>query len=185
MAMPASDYSADALADAAEHIDVPDGYRVEIIEGNIVVSPTPLGPHALIVSRLHRILRPCLPPDVADVEMVTIELPQTGQRYIPDLLVFPEDTLNTEEWVFSADEALLAVEVTSPHNAETDRVKKLRGYAIADVPAYLLVDRGERLVTLFTEPAGGVYRRHVQVPFGEKVELPDPFTGPIDTTTFD
>lgn len=181
MAMAADDYPSDALADAAERIEVPDGYRVEVIEGNIVVSPTPMGPHALSASRLRTALKACLPPDAEDVEMVTLDLPESGQRYIPDVLVMPSGVLLREEWLFPADEALLVAEITSPSNAETDRVRKLRGYARSTVPMYLLIDRGERTVTLFAEPEGGAYRRHVQVPFGEKIEMPEPFTGSLET----
>lgn len=184
MAMPADDYPSDALADAAARIDVPDGYRVEIIEGNIVVRPTPMGPHARNASLLRRALRPCLPPDALDVEMVTLDLTETGQRYIPDVLVLPDDALQREEWLYPAGEALLVAEITSPSNAETDRVRKLRGYARSGVPAYLLIDRGEGSVSLFTEPERGVYRRQMRVPFGEKLDLPEPFTGAVDTATF-
>ena len=117
--------------------------------------------------------------------MLTIELAPTGERYVPDLVVVPVDVLSGAGWVRSAADAELSVEVASPTNAEVDRVKKVRGYAVAGVPLYLLVDPLERSVTLFSEPQDSVYRSHVQVPFGKTIELPEPFSFSLDTADFD
>lgn len=184
MAMAATEYPGDQLADAADQVDVPQGYRVEIIEGNIIVSPTPLGPHSLITMALQYELKATLPTGHAAVQNVTLVLPQTSQRYIPDLAVLPREILRQEIWKFPIDAAALVAEVTSPGNAQTDRVAKLRGYARSHVPAYLLIDRDSDTVTLFTEPENGLYRRDVKVPFGDKIELPEPFSGEIDTSEF-
>lgn len=184
MAMADSEYPYDALEYAMDHMEVPEGYRVEIIEGEIVVSPTPQGPHIKNTTLLQLSLAAAAPSGTDVVQMASIALPETGQRYIPDLLVLPDAILNEPEWLFPGSAALLVVEVTSPHNARTDRVKKLRGYARSHVPAYLLVDREPRTTTLFTEPENGAYRRDVKVPFGEKLPLPEPFSGEIDTSEF-
>ena len=174
---------ADALGYAVDHLVVPEGDRVEIIEGNIVVSPTPQGQRGLTTRALRLALQRVLPDGFVDMENVTIRLPD-GQRYIPDTLVMPEDVLDSPEWLFPPDTVLLAVEVTPPGNGEIDRVKKLRGYAAAGVPLYLLIDRDDRTVSLFSDPADRIYRHHTQAPFGEAIRLPEPFGGPLDTTRF-
>lgn len=172
-------------SEAAERVEVPEGYRVEIVDGSILVAPTPSTQHVRIVWRLEGPLRESGPPGTAAVQMLTVELPTTGERYVPDLVVVPVDVLSGDGWVRSAADALLSVEVASPTNAEVDRVKKVRGYAMAGVPLYLLVDPPARGVTLFSDPEGGLYRGHVQVPFGKKLALPEPFAFTLDTADFD
>lgn len=185
MAMPAHEaLTARSLADLADHIQVPAGHRVEIVEGNIVVSPTPQGRHARTTSKLRDALGPLVPEKLMMAEVVSLSLPETEQRYIPDLVVLPEDVLDSAEWLFPAAEALLVVEVTSPGNSEVDRVQKLRGYARSGVPIYLLIDREDRTVSVFSEPEGRIYRQHSQVTFAEPIELPAPFAGNLDTSEF-
>ncbi|QBI53979.1 Uma2 family endonuclease [Streptomonospora litoralis] len=169
------------LAALADHLDPPEGYRVEIIAANLVVSPTPVGPRIKIASRLQYALRDVLTPDLEIAQTATLVIPHTGERYVPDLVVLPETLLDEHIWKFPATQALLAVEITSPGNAETDRVKKPRGYALGEVPAYLLIDTEHGRWTLFEEPERGVYQRQTQVNTGAKLLLPHPFTGPVDT----
>ena len=185
MAMPVCEYPGSPLARAAEQVQVPEGYRVEIVDGSILVSPTPSAQHIRIIWQLEGMLRESGPPDTAAVQMLTVEIPPTGERYVPDLIVVPVELLSGEGWVRSATDAALAVEVASPTNAEVDRVKKVRGYAVAGVPLYLLVDPLDRSVTLFGDPQEGVYRSHTQLPFGKQLELPEPFGCAFDTTDFD
>lgn len=183
MAMPVCE-SPDLLTRAAEQVDVPDGFRVEIVDGSILVSPTPSAQHVRIIWRLEGALREHGSAGTAAVQMLTIELSPTGERYVPDLVVVPLETLSGSGWVRSAADALLAVEVASPANAEADRVKKVRGYAVAGVPLYLLIDPPERSATLFSDPQDRLYRSHVQIPFGKALELPEPFSFTLDTTDF-
>lgn len=184
MAIAATETPVTSLAELSERLDVPDGYRVEIVGGRITVSPGPLGRHAKIVMKLAHALRASLPDEVLALEMVTIEIARTGERYIPDLTVLPENAVPDDEWLFSAEKCLLAVEVTSPRNPEDDCVRKPHGYATAEVPLYLLVDTVSRSVTLFSLPREGVYHGQFTVDFGEKVHLPEPFDITIDTAEF-
>lgn len=116
-----------------------------------------------------------------------LSIPALGHLYVPDLLVIPRDAERTGDGLYAAEDALLVVEITSRGNANADRKIKKWGYAHGLVPLYLLVDRwdpaGERC-TLYSDPAGGEYHRHVDTPFGKPVELPEPFDLTIDTTRF-
>ncbi|GAA3759309.1 hypothetical protein GCM10022402_41580 [Salinactinospora qingdaonensis] len=82
---------------------------------------------------------------------------------------------------------MLAVEITSRGNAETDRTEELRGYANAAVPLYLLVDSWHpngAAATLFENSGNGTYQRHTTVPFGKPIALPEPFDLELDTSEF-
>lgn len=182
--MPAPLPVADQLAATADSFTVPQGYRVEIIEGNIIVSPARRGWEELNVNTLLRELRPALRGGLVDAEMVGLELPETRQRYVPDVVVVPHYLLDAGDRLLPASSAVLVAEVTAPGRAEINRVRKLHGYLMAAVPNYLLIDRADNTVSLFTDPDGTVYRRHLQVPFGEVIDLPAPFDGALDTGRF-
>jgi hypothetical protein len=49
------------LLDAGDELEVPPGYRVESIGGNIVLSPWPPGYYALVMAGVRRQLSPHLP----------------------------------------------------------------------------------------------------------------------------
>lgn len=167
-----------------DKLNVPEGHKAEVIEGTIVVSPSPSGRHSVIYAMLQRQLDQLMPAHVIVTNTVTLEMAATGERYMPDVLVMSRDVLDSDDWLFPADQAELVVEIVSPYNARHDRVVKVRGYAASGVPIYLLVDPLEQAVTLFCEPAGDAYQQVHRMPFGASVELPEPYSGKIDTGAF-
>jgi hypothetical protein len=85
------------------------------------------------------------------------------------------------------DQIELVVEVTSPSNADNDRrpqrerakTTKWSGYARAEIPYYLLIDRDPRVarITLYSIPdqGTGAYLHQEVWEFGHQVRLPEPF----------
>jgi Uma2 family endonuclease len=65
-----------------------------------------------------------------------------------------------------------------------DREAKRYGYARAGIPLYLLVDRQEQRVTLFSGPDGKDYEFSDRVPFGKAILLPEPFGIELETAEF-
>lgn len=175
---------ASTLAEIAERLDVPEGARVEIIGGSIRVSPSPSGIHALVLEIIEDALRSARPRGTSVTHDVSLALPETGQRYVPDQVVLPRTLLKSAEWLFPASEALLVVEVVSPNHADTDRVTKRAGYAAAGVPFYLLADLPDRSVALYGDPANGEYHTAKVVDIGHKIHIPEPFDVTIDTAEF-
>ena len=163
---------------------MPEGHKAEVIEGNIVVSPSPSRRHGLIFAKLSAQLYRLLPAHLAITNTVTLNMAATTERYMPDLLVVHEDALRSDEWLLDATAAELVVEIVSPSSARQDRVTKVRGYAASGVPIYLLVDPLEQAVTLFYEPAGDAYQWTHRVQFGSSVALPEPYHGKIETGDF-
>ncbi|HYS40065.1 MAG TPA: Uma2 family endonuclease [Pseudonocardiaceae bacterium] len=185
MAAPNShDPAVEQILELHDKFESPEGHKAEVIGGTIIVSPSPSGRHGLIYDELHAQLRRLLPTSLAVTATITLSMPATGERYIPDLLVISKHVLDTTDWLFPASDAELVVEIVSPSNSRHDRVTKVRGYAASGVPIYLLVDPLERSVTLFSEPAGECYRQVHQVPFGSAVALPEPYSGKLDTSVF-
>ncbi|MEO3846201.1 Uma2 family endonuclease [Streptomyces sp. B8F3] len=164
---------------------VPKGRRVELIEGQIHVTPPANGEHEEIVSGVNEQVRDHR-RDLRLYQGIGLELPGADltERVIPDLVAAPKRSFDAEvEW-HQPHAVVLVAEVTSKSTAENDRVKKLSGYARAEIPVYVLVDREEGVVSAYSEPSGGKYTRNEQVALGMKLTLPKPLDFELDTADF-
>lgn len=103
---------------------------------------------------------------------------------MPDLVIAPKGSFADELEYHDPAPVLLVAEVTSRSTAENDRVKKIRGYARAAIPIYLLVDREANQAVLCTIPVGEDYKRKVPYKLSEKIPLPAPFGFDLDTAEF-
>lgn len=172
-----------------KELDVPDGWRAEIVDDNgvLLVAP-PSDPHNFIAVRITRALNGVLPDDWDVYQTLGIQIPAIERLYVPDLVVMPESVvLDPGQIPNPADEAELVVEIVSKSSMDIDRKKKLWGYAHAPVPLYLLVDAWDETgpsVTLYEQPGNGRYNHATTVDFGEKIRLPEPFDLEIDTSRF-
>lgn len=180
----------DELLRAWLAIDTPEGWRAEIVDGEIVVTPPPSGPHNTVISALINVLAPVLPGGCGFFQTLGVTVPTSFGGYMPDLCVVPFDRVPKDPekaGYVPADVALLVVEVTSKRNADHDRKAKKWGYAHGGVPLYLLIDRFDDdgpTISLFSSPVNGVYRETRTVKFGEPVTLPAPFGLEIPTDAF-
>ncbi|MER8183996.1 Uma2 family endonuclease [Kitasatospora sp. NPDC094015] len=168
----------DDLLRAFLELDTPAGFKTELIEGEIVVRPPPDGSHETAFALVNRqfMRHAALDLDLSG----TKGLVTPGGRFIPDGTVSPVRHFeSSESWADPAG-VLLVFEITST-NPGKDRAAKRLGYAAAGIPCYLLIDRDEAHATLCTDPAGGDYTAHVEVPFGKPLDLPAPFSFPLDT----
>jgi Uma2 family endonuclease len=165
----------------------PRGWRVEMIEGNIHVTPPANGEHEEMVSEVaeqvvlrrgDRELRP-----YTGVGLLIRGSSPTG-KVVPDLVVAPKGSFADSLEYHDPAPVLLVAEVTSDSTAGNDRVKKLRGYARAGIPAYLLIDREAGRAVLCTEPAGDDYVNKVPYDMPGKVPLPEPLGFDLDTSEF-
>jgi Uma2 family endonuclease len=113
-----------------------------------------------------------------------LDMAMTNERYVPDGLVISKAILDTDEWLLAPDHVELVAEIVSPSSADNDRETKVHGCAASSVPIYLLVDPLEQSVTLFSKPAGERYQQMHRAPFGTGIELPEPYSGKLDTSVF-
>lgn len=123
-----------------------DGNRYELIDGELIVSPTPRPLHRFAVRLLDYILDPyvrqhglgtCMPL-AADLE------PEPGQLTQPDLFVLPPGP-KFPHWE-DAPLPTLVVEILSRSTARYDRGLKRRFYQRARIPEYWVVDIDARIV---------------------------------------
>lgn len=184
MAMPATelpDSAPEDILDAFEELGVPEGYRAELIEGEIVVSPPGDGEHDDIVIDIGEQIRAN-----ASVRLFTRGnkgLAVGKDRLIPDGTVAPPYHFRPHGSWAPVEGVEMVIEVTSGRGAR-DRQQKRQAYAKADIPLYLLIDRMAREAVLFSTSADGEYHAQLRQPFGKGLDLPAPFSFTLDTAEF-
>jgi Uma2 family endonuclease len=173
----------DPLLEFADRLaaEIPQGFRLEVYSGWIVVSGPPGVPHSTVVFRLNNLLlSTSLERGWLQHQTVGVINRYTREHWIPDLIVAPEGApeFNT---CLCGPGVLLVVEVTSDGTVNNDRGPKVSSYGSAGVPAYLLIDRELSEVVLHTRPYDKGYRDAVTVAIGKELALPEPFGISIDT----
>ncbi|WP_328338156.1 Uma2 family endonuclease [Streptomyces violaceus] len=167
-------------------LDTPEGFRAELIEGEIVVAPPPDGDHedyiGLIVEQVHLHSRTRM--QFAGTKGLILRSGGScpKDRVIPDGTFAPRELRlyrGADSWM-PCDGVAMVLEVTST-KPKADREVKRRCYARAGIPFYLLVDRDIAQVTVFSEPKEDDYREHCARPFGKPITLPEPFAFELDT----
>ncbi|GGY92187.1 Uma2 family endonuclease [Streptomyces poonensis] len=152
------------------------GYRVEIIGGQILVTPPPDGPHAVALTEL---MVPFLTAGLHGTESKVVQgiglwLPTGTEDYaIPDLSLVDADYRDhsVENNCYDPVCFRLVLEVTSS-NYRTDLRDKVKAYAAAKIPVYVIVDRKHQRLHVLTDPAGDDYENHRPHSPGELVTLP-------------
>ncbi|MEU1220444.1 Uma2 family endonuclease [Streptomyces microflavus] len=180
---------AEVLLEGFLALDTPEGFRAELIEGEIVVTPPPDGDHedyiGLIVDQVARRAR----TRMQFSGNKGLKLRSGGgcpkNHAIPDGTFAPLDLRlfrGADPWM-PCEGVALVVEVTST-KPQADREAKRRCYARGGIPLYLLIGRDAGSVTLFSDPEDADYRQHLTIPYGKPLPLPEPFAFDLETTDF-
>ncbi|GHI96000.1 hypothetical protein TPA0905_54710 [Streptomyces olivaceus] len=180
---------ADVLLEGFLALDTPEGFRAELIEGEIVVTPPPDGDHedyiGLILEQVHEKSQTRM--QFAGTKGLKLRSGNgcPKDRVIPDGTFAPRALRlyrGAGSWM-PCEGVSLVLEVTSTR-PQADREAKRRCYARGGIPLYLLVDRDESSITLFSTPEEDDYREHCTRPLGKSLALPAPFSFDLDTTDF-
>ncbi|MFD5390833.1 Uma2 family endonuclease [Streptomyces sp. NPDC056669] len=171
----------EVLWQAWKAMELPEGYRAEIVEEYIEVSPTGRRRHGVIINRLRRALEAHL-ADGDDVAYHDVNVIHRRKVWIPDLFIAPEDLdeiPDEGDLGVDAGGGKAAFEVVSPgYEARSrDRKRKRRAYARAGIPLYVLIDDfdGDGTVVILTapDPDKAVYADEHRVPYGTDAVIPD------------
>ena len=122
--------------------------RYELVDGELLVTPSPAPPHQMAVSLLLVALSLyCEREGVGEAlsSPSDIELEPEDVRQPDVYVVSPAEWRRIARDGFPARELVLAIEVVSPSSGRADRVKKRPGYQ-THVPEYWIVDTDARIV---------------------------------------
>ncbi|MEE1940395.1 Uma2 family endonuclease [Streptomyces sp. TRM 70361] len=159
----------DGLFERLERMPVPEGYKVEIVEGSVFMTPQ-CWTHWDIIRKVLRQLEDRFGPDTEIISDVRIDSPGRLNGFAPDLAKIVDGAEPGAHGRFSAEDVELVVEVVSRSTAANDYGPKPAAYATAGVPAYLVVDPYTARCRLFTHPKDGGYRSELTTDFGEPGE---------------
>lgn len=128
--------------------DLPDdGKRYEIIDGVLLVTPSPAPAHQRAVGELYVLLRPYAAGIGLEVFMAPAAITWSPRTEVqPDLLAASRIGGRVIQRFEDVQELALAVEVLSPSSMRTDRFTKRREYQRRGVGEYWIVDTASRSV---------------------------------------
>lgn len=149
------------------------GYRFELLDGALIVTPAPSVAH----QRLSRLLFRALDagcPDGFEVFFAPLDARMTPQRVMqPDLLVVR--TVDLTDPAAIRVPPLLVVEVALPSTALYDRTAKQTTYEEWGVSSYWLAHPEQPAVTILDLDRTGRYREVTTVRAGESCDVTRPF----------
>jgi Uma2 family endonuclease len=160
----------------AELGEDPAGVRLELVDGEVAVSPSPIPDHSFVEKMLTIILgNHILTHDLGRLygDVDTIFGPHDVRR--PDLIYFAKSRLHLVGKKAMEGPPDLCVEIVSPSSETIDKVDKFEQYQAAGVAHYWIVDPADRTADAYRlvdgayQPAGGGRDRDI-------VEFP-PFAG--------
>jgi Uma2 family endonuclease len=153
MPLPESETDSIHLLTIAEYAalgETEHGYT-ELVEGRVVVSPSPAPDHNNAALELAFALRPLLPEAYqllldTDIDLGLAPIDEAGSSRRPDLMVIHREArkrVRAEGGMIRATEVVLVVEVVSPSSKRIDHRHKRNDYADAGIPHYWIVDIDE------------------------------------------
>ncbi|NKI42536.1 Uma2 family endonuclease [Streptomyces physcomitrii] len=176
----------EALCAALDELDVPDGFKAEVIRGNIVMSPWSKGFYARVMDLVCDRLRDHLPVrHVISAMPFLYVFPSVERAFGPDIHVADARSRETTGTRLDGEALSLVAELSSPSTREDDLTDKVESYGRAGVPVYLLLDMQEQSAIVHWTPTAKGYASHLAVPFGEKLWIPAPFDCALDTSGFE
>jgi Uma2 family endonuclease len=164
-----------------------DGYRYEVTDGSLLVSPPPAMPH----NRATTLLRECLyaqsPRTVALCDNVGIAIDRHPLRTtvrVPDIIVLHRSALDSNDAVARPDEVVVVVEVLSPDRAGHDQITKRHQYGQAGIRHYWIVDPQQRTLTVLRHDGTAGYDEIATVKPGTPWHTDEPFPLALDPADF-
>jgi Uma2 family endonuclease len=137
----------------------PDGVRRELLDGVLLVHPSPTDIHQIITGRLAVALDDSCPAEFQVTQAVEIRF-SSRLSLIPDVLVATDQAAQRRSGCYAPHEVRMAVEIVSPSSTSMDRITKPALYASAGIPFYWRVETTNGLVveTFKIDPEHQTYR---------------------------
>ncbi|MFZ1752606.1 MAG: Uma2 family endonuclease [Caldilineaceae bacterium] len=143
------------------------GYRYEIIDGELIVTPAPARSHGIIASRIAYAMTGFFKQQMPEWSLIAQpislewETEDTAYHCEPDISIFdrPFEAVLEETDLFPA----IVIEIVSPGNPENDYVRKVTAYAAIGIPEYWIVDSRHRTITFLALTTTGQQRHYAKI----------------------
>lgn len=166
----------DRMFEWLEQLPVPEGYKAEIVGGNVFMSPQ-RDTHWEIIADLYDQLRASGYARSRVKSDVRFDFPGHLNGFACDVVALSGEAVKNEKGLWDYEDIELVAEVISKSTALNDYGPKKAAYATAGVPVYLVVDPYVGRCRVFTEPKNDEYTVDRTVDFGEEIKLKDTAVG--------
>ncbi|MGR3934747.1 Uma2 family endonuclease [Streptomyces sp. BRA346] len=175
MADSSDERTLDMMFEWLEQMPVPEGIKVEIVEGHIFMSPQ-RPTHWDIIANIYDQLRTEYPRKriMSDVR---IDYPGHLNGFATDVTLIAEGAATDSKGLYRCQDVEFVAEVISKSTAANDYGPKKAAYAAAEIPVCLIADPYTGRCHVFTEPKDGDYLTRLTVPFGRELDLTDTVVG--------
>ncbi|NUR00176.1 MAG: Uma2 family endonuclease [Streptomyces sp.] len=167
-----------------ENLEVPEGYKAELLRGEIVMMAAPDVVHNDIVEA---VLDQFPRRDWRRLQTQAVAILQETSEPLPDLVLVERGVGPREGQLMPSKVISMVVEVVSKTSVERDYVVKRSIYAAGGLPVYLIIDPIMGQCVLLTEPTGTGEQADYQLQrvtiFGAPVPL-NPLGIELDTAEF-
>lgn len=171
------------LDEMFDQMTIPEGYKAEIVEGIVYMSPQ-RDTHWEIIAAIYEQLRTKYPRKRVKSD-VRIDYPGNLNGFATDVTLVSETAEKNAKGLWLWQDVVFVAEVISKGTAQNDYGPKRTAYATAEVPVYLVADPYQGKCHLYTQPKGGEYVSELTVAFGTDVGMTDTPVGlTLDTTEF-
>ncbi|MEU0843570.1 Uma2 family endonuclease [Streptomyces sp. NPDC005962] len=155
--------------------------RFELVDGVLMMSPTPGWDHQIVSSELHRQINATMDRSGAPfLSAGAVNVTGDSRLFIPDIAVADSSAVPRGTLAVPLEAVLLLVEIGSPFNQSTDRILNPTLYAQAKVPAFWRVELEPEVRVVVHELEADTYREVATVTGKESVQVADEFTVDLD-----
>ncbi|MFH8786257.1 Uma2 family endonuclease [Streptomyces roseoverticillatus] len=155
---------------------VPEGFKGEIVEGAIMMSPQRRTHSAIIKNVLLQLAHHSGWESAIEMD-VRLDLPGEGNMFCPDLYKVADGASPDERGNWRYQDVEFILEVISRGTAMNDYGTKKAAYAAGEIPVYLIANPYTGRCHLHTLPKDGEYWGNLTVAFGQPVDLTDTVLG--------
>jgi len=153
-----------------ERMPVPEGYRVEIVGGNVHMTPQ-RDTHWEIIREFLWALEDRFGRKVKVFSDVRIDFPGHENGFCPDIALLKASAKKDAKGHWRYQDVEFVAEVISEGTAHNDYGPKKLAYAEAEVPLYIVADPYQGRCHIYTDPKGSDYEVETKVAFGKDVDL--------------
>ena len=151
-------------------MNVPEGYKAEIVEGTIYMSPQ-RDAHWKTIFAILQVLMERFGKKVNVVSDVRIDFPGQLNGLAPDVAKLRDGAEKDDKGRWCHEDVEFIAEVISTDTARNDYGPKKAAYALAEVPVYLIADPYVGKCRLFTQPKDGDYVSDLSITYGGDVDM--------------
>lgn len=172
----ASSSELDDMFERLEQMHIPEGYKVEIVQGDVFMAPQ-RDVHWQTIRRIVRALENRFGWDAPVTSDVRIDFPGELNGFAPDVAKMADGAEKDERGRWRYQDVEFIAEVISKGTAANDYGAKKTVYATAGIPVYVIADPYLGRCRVFTHPQDGDYKIDLTVAYGLPVDLTDTVVG--------